>query len=477
MNTDSLNPQDTLEHFFLLERAFAFHDQTRPQADYTYGSAAPQAVQDTPAGRISALHLLTSPAGGVATFIAPNMPVDTPALESYIRQHFIPSPGDINLVQWDVRQSLFLRFIRQPESASYDVAFDNPAIPLTHSESTLLDSAIRGDKNKVYLLAGSAFIVSSRVTARLEGDWGAFLTLAMSENIRQPDAIALLLNQQIDAGALTMPEQFENTPSEQTREQVRESLVNTASLLIAKTLSRIHSPDEIPDDIDYDIRYSNSVPQRYLLTQQQDIAVLLKGLSPGSIITFSPTPLPEPDRPDKPVPTRECVVSLGFNPSGFKIMSIELSYANTQTPMPWPAFSPVTLKTASASNEITLKVTFADYSSYEKRLQWQDAIVLTPQDLGFFSVLFEAEHLKSSFKSIEGTATFLPADQAKKQSFRFAFSDQQWLVSWWINAQSAELNGRIEYSWSGSLKTLLPKTYDSGRLQATVSPIKLQYKK
>ena len=477
MNTDDLNPLDTLENFFLLDLAFAFHDQTRPQTEYTYGRAAPQVVLDSPSGPISALHLLTSPAGGVATFIAPNLPVDTQALASYIRQHFIPSPGEISLEQGDIRRSQFLRFIHQPASASYDVEFENPAMPLTHDESALLGSAIRGDKNRVYLLTHSTFSVSSSVTARLEGDWGAFLTLALNENIRQPEAIALLLNQQIDAGALTMPEEFENTPSDQTREQVRASLVNTASLMIAKTLSRIHSPDEIPNDISYDIRYSNSLPQRYLLAQQQDIAALLGGIPADSIITFSATPLPEPTRPDKPVQTRECTVSLGFNPSEFKIMAIELGYADTRTPMSWPSFPPVTLKTTSENNAITLKVTFADYSSYEKQLRWQDTIALTPQDLGFCSVLFEAEHLKSSFKSIDGTATYQPTGQAKKQSFRFSFSSQQWLASWWINTQSSELNGRIEYSWSGKLISLFPKTYDSGRQQATVSPVKLQYKK
>ncbi|WP_434463047.1 hypothetical protein ACMV5L_12760 [Serratia plymuthica] len=475
--TDSLNPQQTLQNFFLLGRALAFHDQTLPSECYTYGSFTPQVVLDTPAGKVSALHLLTSPGGGLATFIAPNMPVDTAAIEAYIRQHFIPAPGKISLAQGDIRQSLFLRFVRQPESDSYNVEFEQSKMPLTHAEAGLLDNAIRGAKNQVYLVTHSQFSVSSRATASLDADWVAFLTLAFNEQARQPEAIALLLNQQIDAGVITLLEQFDNTPSEQTRQQVRDSLVKTASQLVSNTLRNIHSVDEIPNKLSYDVSYSNSVPQRYLLAQQQDIAALLGQLPADSIITFTPTPLPEPSRPDKPIEHRQCLVSLGFNPNGFNIMSIELRWAGQQTPMQWPNFPPVTLKTETAVGDITLKVTFSDYSSYESQFSWQDAVALTPQDLGFYSVLFEAGHLKDGFKSINGTATYVPAGQVKKQNFSFAFANQQWQANWWINAHAAGLNGRIDYRWQGKTSSLFPKTYDSGPQQATVSPVKLQYNK
>jgi len=350
---------------------------------------------------------------------------------------------------------------------------------LTHAESAQLESAIKGDKNRVYLLPRSQFSVSSRAAARLETDWVAFLTLAFNEDARQPDAVALLLNQQIDAGVITMPEQFDNTPSEQTQALVRNSLVSTASLLVCNTLRNIHSVDEIPNHISYDVSYSNSVPQQYVLAQQQDIAELLGKLPAGNIISFTPTPLPEPSRPDKPVVTRECHVSLGFNPSGFNIMSVDLYYGDEQTPMPWPNFTPVTLKTTSDISTITLRVKFSDYSDYKTQLRWQDDIALTPQELGFYSVLFEAESLKKDFKSIKGTAMYQPAGVAKRQSFNLAFSGQsQWQSSWWINTHFAGLNGEIEYSWIGDLKkTLFPKTNDSGRLKATVSPVKLQYNK
>ncbi|MGB8663413.1 MAG: hypothetical protein WCD24_01425, partial [Serratia inhibens] len=173
--TDALNPQQGLQNFFLLDRALAFHDQTLPPGRYTYASAEPQTVLDTPGGKVSALHLLTSPGGGLATFIAPNMPVDTAAIAAYIRQHFVPAPGEISLEQGDIRQSLFLRFAHQPESDSYNLEFEQSKIPLTHAEAGLLDNAIRGAKNQVYLVTHSQFSVSSRVAASLDTDWGAFL--------------------------------------------------------------------------------------------------------------------------------------------------------------------------------------------------------------------------------------------------------------------------------------------------------------
>lgn len=478
MNNEYLNPEQTLQDFFLLGRAFAFHDQTRAPAFFTYGPSAPQVVLDKPEGKISALQLLTSPSGGMATFVTPNQPVDTLHLEAFIREKFIPSPDDISLIQSDARQSLFLRFVHQSKSASYNVEFKDSRMALTHTESGLLSDAIKGDKDTVYLMTHSQFSISSRVAARLETDWVAFLTLAFNENARQLAALTLLLNQQIDAGMITVQAQFDNTPSEQTQEQVRGALVKTASLLVSHTLRNIFSVDEIPNKLSYDINYSNSVPQSYRLVQQQDIAALLSPLPEDTIITFTSTPLPEPIRPDKPIVPHECTVSLGFNPAGFNIMSVQLCYGEVQTPMPWPNFSPVTLKTESDVSTITLRVQFADYSNYETQFDWQDDVALTPQDLGFYNVLFEAEHLKLSFKSIKGSATYLPAGTAKKQSFNFSFSTEQtWQASWWINAQFAGLNGQIEYEWRGDLKTRFSKTWDSGRLQASVSPVKLQYTK
>ncbi len=116
-----IDPQRTLQNFFLLDRALAFHDQTRPSGCYTYGNYTPQVVQETPAGKISSLHLLTSPGGGLATFIAPKLPVDRAAIEDYIRRHFVPAPETITLEQEEIQQSLWLHFAQRrllPPTAS-----------------------------------------------------------------------------------------------------------------------------------------------------------------------------------------------------------------------------------------------------------------------------------------------------------------------------------------------------------------------
>ena len=255
-----------------------------------------------------------------------------------------------------------------------------------------------------------------------------------------------------------MQAQFDNAPSEQTQARVRQALVNTASLLIANTLRNISSPEQIPNKLNYQIEYDDTVPQRYLLEQQRDIAELLNRLPADGIISFTATPLPEPSRPDKPIEPQRCTVSLGFDPKVFNIMAIELRWADQQAPMAWPSFLPVTLETTAAVSDIALKVTFADYTSFESRLAWQNAIALTPQDVGFYSLLFDAESLKSEFKTISGSASYLPAGQGKKQNFTFAFSAAQWQATWWINAHAAGLNGRVDYRWQGKTAALFPKT-------------------
>ncbi|WJY17015.1 hypothetical protein PCO82_10575 [Pectobacteriaceae bacterium CE90] len=478
MKTEFLNPEQTLQDFFMLDKAFAFHDQTAQPDQFSYGRSIPEVVVDSSGSDVSALHLITSPGGGLATFIAPALPVDETALEDYIRQNFVPEPGQISLVQEDIQQALFLRFIHQPVSASYDVAFDQSKMPLTHDEATQLVGAIQGGENQVYLITQSQFSVSSRVNAKLETDWIAFLTLAFTEQAREPAAITRLLNQQIDAGIIVLHQQVENTPSAQTQEQVKNALINLAASLVSATLRNVSSLDELPTEVSYDVSYSNSVPQQYRLEHALDIASLLSRFPFSSIVTFDSSPLPEPKRPDKPVEHHECIIKLGFEAKDFKVLSMELSWADKKVSMTWPDFPSVTLTAESEVIEITLKVGFSDYSTYEKKLLWQDAITLSPQDLGYYSVLFEASHLSSYFKSISGNAEYVPAGHARKQTFHFSFPAQKaWQANWWINAHSDALDSRIEYRWQGETSSFFSKHYDSGSQQAAVSPITLQYNK
>ena len=166
--TDELDPQRTLQNFFLLDRALAFHDQTRPSGCYTYGNYTPQVVQETPAGKISSLHLLTSPGGGLATFIAPKLPVDRAAIEDYIRRHFVPAPETITLEQEEIQQSLWLHFAQRPAAAAYSVEFEQSKMALTHEESGRLAGAIQGTKTRSIfsLAADSASTAASMPVCR-----------------------------------------------------------------------------------------------------------------------------------------------------------------------------------------------------------------------------------------------------------------------------------------------------------------------
>nr|WED68396.1 hypothetical protein PJ912_21760 [Pectobacterium colocasium] len=90
---------------------------------------------------------------------------------------------------------------------------------------------------------------------------------------------------------------------------------------------------------------------------------------------------------------------------------------------------------------------------------------------------FDARHLQPDFKTISGSATYYPDGQAKRATFSFSFSDQQWQTTWLLNTRSNTLNGRIEYHWQGKTSSFISRNYDSGVQQSTLSRIELQYKK
>ncbi|BDH45578.1 hypothetical protein TUM12370_16220 [Salmonella enterica subsp. enterica serovar Choleraesuis] len=473
-NTD-LNPEQLLENFFLLPPAFAFYDQLKIPGTFSYGRMVPELSVTTSGERISTLHLITSPGGGLATFIAPTLPVDHEALLAYIRGKIAPSEPDIRLEQLNIQQTINLRFINGANGSSYLVPFSEAKAPLTHAESAQLIAAIQGSKNQAYLSAQTRFSVNCQASGMLQADWAQFLRLAFRDDARDTTALTRLINQQIDQGTITLAQSYKNAPEASTQEQVRERLVNLAALMASDTLKGITRIDQIPDKVNYDINYSTSVPQSYLLEYDQDLA-LAELLPFDQIVSFDPTPLPEPSRPDKPVKRRQCTVGLGFAPKTFNITALELSWGGKTTPMSWPLFAPVTLDGEDTDQEITLKVTFADYTTYSKSLFWQPNITLQTEDIGFCTVEFDARHLADEFDTISGTASWIPSDpRVKKQNFTFAFSKQQWQAVWLVNAHADGLSGRIEYRWQGKTKGIWSKKYDSGLQQSTVSPIELQY--
>ncbi|MEI7369168.1 hypothetical protein WCT94_16180 [Pectobacterium sp. 1950-15] len=479
MKTETLNPEKDLTSFFLLDRAFVFHDQRRAIGDYTYGCFTPEIVHDDRGNKTSGFHLTTTPAGGLVTLITPVVPLDTQAIRQYIQTHITHSGSNITLEQCDAKTTLFLRFHETLDDSPYLVEFEKNSMPITHAEGVALTEAIQGDTKRIFLTTHTQFTVSTEVNARLNGDWRQFLILAFNTKTRTPEAIAQLLDKQIDAGVIMLDEEFKNTPSPQTKEKVRKNLVDLAASVLSNTLSNISHIDEIPTKIDYDFSYESSLSQSYELIGEQDIASLFSGFIANKLISYDPSPLPEPQRkqPDDPGNQQTCKVSLDFNPGKFAIMSIELAWADKKVPMQWPNFPPLTITADGHVNEITIKVTFSDYSFIDITRQWQADINLSIQDIGFHDVTFDARHLQPDFKTISGSATYYPDGQAKRAAFSFSFSDQQWQTTWLLNTRSNTLNGRIEYHWQGKTSSFISRNYDSGVQQSTLSRIELQYKK
>lgn len=476
MTAEYLNPEQTLQNFFLLESAFAFHDQTQPPTVYAYGRFTPDLILDMQNTPVSALHLITSPGGGLATFISPQLPVDQEAIVAWIEQHIAPGLQNVQLMQCESQIALGLRFVNSADGTSRRLEFSEAKLALTHAESSQLAGAIQGTANQVFLNTLTTFLVICQADGALAADWLAFLRLAVTQGIRQTPELIALINQQIDAGAITFTHHYANSPSAETQALVRSELVNLAALLTGNTLKNINNIDQLPSQITYDITYSHSVPQRYLLEYDQDLAPLLSQLPFDTIVSYSPTPLPEPSRPDKPVEHTRCTVQLGFKASEYKITAIELRWGSQTQAMQWPSFPPVTLENEGSPGDITLTVTFADYSTFSKSLFWQKDITLWPADIGVNTVVFDASHLATVFASINGSATWIPATSSlKKVSTSFQFSGNQWQSTWLLNTHAENLNGRIEYRWEGVPASHWSKKYESGPQQSTVSPIVLQY--
>ena len=56
MKTQHLNPEKTLQDFFILKKAFGFHDQTKAPNTFTFGDHSPIFVNMEGSSRESTFH-------------------------------------------------------------------------------------------------------------------------------------------------------------------------------------------------------------------------------------------------------------------------------------------------------------------------------------------------------------------------------------------------------------------------------------
>lgn len=474
MSSEFLDPATSLENFFILSPALAFHDQREDSVHYHYARANVDLVTATGSSKTSSLKLTTSTAGGLAIFVVPNLPLDQTPLKTYIRQHFLSGSAQPVLTLQGVTHAVGLKFLRTEDS--YSVPFEENRMPLTHAESEQLAGAIQGQENKVLLQTTSEFMVQCEASAELTADWVAVLHQAFNEDKKQREQLELLLEQLITQGDVQLIEDYINSPSARTRDEARKGAITLAALSLASTLRNINDPSQIPDEANYKFINEASYPQRYLLQDEIDIAPVLGYLPYNSIVTVSKTPLPEPDRSDQPGEEKQCRFTLDVNPSTLGIAAVELSWGEESQSLSWPSFPPVTITASAATKKVTLDITYGDYSKFTTELDWEENITLGEADIGWYHIVFDANSLSKTFKSISGNATYIPeSSNIKNKSFSISFSNQIWQSEWLLNTYSATANGHIEYRWQGKTTGLFPVEYDSGLLKATTSPIILQY--
>lgn len=478
MKLHALNPQLTLQDFFYLNTAFAFHDQTKADEQFTCGESTYQYVTTDGGTQESAFHLLTSSEGGMATLIHPSQTLPKDKIKDYITSHITSSYQDVSLTQISPNISIFLAFSATNNVKAHTIAFDDSKLAVTHDESNQIVKAIQGTKNCVNIITHAAFNVNSRVKASLSADWRQILIIAVEKKYHQLDSIKTLISQEIDNNTIQLTQTFENTPSNASKSLVLNHLIDTAARLACNTLEGVTGIDELPDTVDYSVTYSNALPQAYCIEKSDDMAELFSLLPFSSMISHSPQPLPEPNRKpiDKPTHHQECKVSLNFQASDFQITEIVVLWGENSTPMSWPNFPSVVLNSNDEINNITIKTTFADYTTFETQIPWNSEVTLSISDIGYREITFNAETIKSDFKNISGTATYYPNESKQKsRSFNFYFSGSEWRCNWQLNTNSKSLNGIIEYQWSGKPDSYWSKTFQSGSIKTENSLIELQY--
>lgn len=476
MTSTPLNPKQTLNNFFITDGVLAFHDETTPLGCFSDGYIQAELTNSNFGAPTSNLTIVTSTEGGAVRLITPVVPINQAALINYIKTHNLSPNAEPSLQQIQLESHYFLQFSANANSETYQLPFENSKLELTHQESTQVVSAVQGSKALCSFITQTRFTVNCAVKAKLNADWISLLSLAIENKKTDKEALVVLINQQIAAGCIQIEKSYVNTPSKATEEKVKDSLVDTAAMLAANSLENISNIHQLPDKVHYDVCYNQSIPQTYQWHNEQDLADTLSRIPFGNIVSHSPTPLPSPGRkPHPPKQHTQCDVSLGFKANDYQILSIELAWADQTCQMEWPNFPLVTLEAEGKPEHLEITVTYTDYCRFVHTFLWQPKLVLTPENIGFCCVRFDAQSISNAFEKITGNARYLANNQAKEQQFQFNFSHSNWDSTWQIRTLTQGLDGRIEYQWTGEKKSLFHKNYDSGKHQSTTEYIELQY--
>ncbi len=129
-------------------------------------------------------------------------------------------------MQCESQIAIGLRFVNNADGTSRRLEFSDAKLALTHTESSQLAGAIQGTANQCFL---TPLDVSGHLprTASLTQTGSLFLRLAVTQGIRQKPELIVLIDQQIDVGAITFTHHYVNSPSAETRALVRSELVNS----------------------------------------------------------------------------------------------------------------------------------------------------------------------------------------------------------------------------------------------------------
>lgn len=487
MSVKAISPESNLTNFFTISNLFSFHDQTQPENTYSYGVFGQLFMANGLLKNDKTFHLTTSTEGAILSSIFPYEAPDVSHVEQYIDAHFNDQKKALMLSCISPNTAYLIEFIADNGKNSYTIALQGSKTELTHREANQVVKAIQGAKNTVNVISKSSFTVSSQVTASLTADWLTLLALCIENKYYQIDEIQLFLSKkiieqkQVHNPVISQQLSFKNKPSPESIAMVSENLSHTAAMLMKNTLQGITSVDELPNEVSYNVCFSNAIPQSYQIQRSKDVTELFSQLDFSNVVSFTPTPLPEPKR--KPIiPTKnkkKCEISLGFDASDINIMAIEIHANNTKMSMSWPNFEAITMTVDEAVTELIVETTFSNYRTLKSGVSFQPKLKLQPENFGFYVITFNGCLLEDDFKHISGNATYISQEKNRSQSVEFSFprdtdAENKWQTSWMINTYEADFNGHIEYEWQGKKKSW-GSTYESPTLTSTQMDIELNY--
>jgi hypothetical protein len=146
--------------------------------------------------------------------------------------------------------------------------------------------------------------------------------------------------------------------------------------------------------------------------------------------------------------TTNSTFKLGFDAGDLPIAFIQVSAGESKGVLQPPAFSPLTLKTASGK-PVTVTTNYTDGGgAYQVQVNAQSENLLTAQQLGFCKISVDGSARKQNgAKKLRMQLKYRPDGNGTEDEHTINWGYGDWTDSWYFISRDSGLSGVIEYSW------------------------------